>query len=347
MGEITFLTSNQVGRDNQLEVLKKRGTKATLTDYAITQAGGFDYFGYHIPLHEYGHRLYSYVDYEHSLFGRTGPYWLSNKTMNIDETMGIINHKGTVDAAKTKSKSIGIRPVVPYNDLEDVPTQYKIEKDGVTELEYGHYPQMAVSQKMQKKLRKLYLSKKLLPTGHYYTMCSIETDILNDNKEEFKREIYEEYEYKGKRYIKASLRPGDFPLSLESLVLSNKKEYSWLDNWSVGEPWIEVQPIEWLLDQETGLMISKKILLSGIQFQSENYPEVESYENSFIKEYMDRCFYVEMLQNVRTQPKQENNRRNKFLEGLKIKASDMRSSLPKKIHSDKDKSSKKDNDKTR
>ena len=47
MNKCTFLTEEQYFGSNQLEVIKKRGTKAAITDFAIL-LGGYVSDGYHL-----------------------------------------------------------------------------------------------------------------------------------------------------------------------------------------------------------------------------------------------------------------------------------------------------------
>ncbi len=68
MSNFTFLTQEQCLEDNKLDILKKRGTKAAITDFAIL-LGGFVSDSWHI-------------DNDSSLEGRTGFYWTKSGYKN-------------------------------------------------------------------------------------------------------------------------------------------------------------------------------------------------------------------------------------------------------------------------
>ncbi len=61
MSDLTFLTKEQCFGDEKLDILKKRGTKAAITDFSILLGGS-------VPDEDY-------VDNDSSLEGRTGWYW--------------------------------------------------------------------------------------------------------------------------------------------------------------------------------------------------------------------------------------------------------------------------------
>ncbi len=60
MSNLTFLTQEQCFGSEKLDILKKRGTKAAITDFSILLGGYVS--NYH-------------VDNDSSLEGRTGFYW--------------------------------------------------------------------------------------------------------------------------------------------------------------------------------------------------------------------------------------------------------------------------------
>ena len=76
--------------------------------------------------------------------------------------------------------------------------------------------------------------------------------------------------------------------------------------------WIEVQPIEWLVDP-TGTWISKKALIGGIQFDTEKYYKGD-FSKTFIKHYLDTYFAKEI------EPSElEKQKHDRFLKGLSAK----------------------------
>ena len=87
----------------------------------------------------------------------------------------------------------------------------------------------------------------------------------------------DEYEYKGKRYVKMF----SYKIKMYNVrKLSNKKIYKPTDI-----VWIEVEPVKWLVDEKNGIMLSEKLLFSGVRFFD-------------IKMYMDKYFSKDLCQGV-------------------------------------------------
>ncbi len=89
------------------------------------------------------------------------------------------------------SRRGGIRPVLPYKDigifshdaiLNSINSQsYNavINKQGVVEIEYGEYPQYAVTRTFGKTLDKELLAGKLIKTGKQYHIDKVYADLIN------------------------------------------------------------------------------------------------------------------------------------------------------------------------
>ena len=101
----------------------------------------------------------------------------------------------------------------------------------------------------------------------------------------------------GKRYIRVLGRPADYDSKLSTGERVKK-----------GKPyWVEVQPIEWLMDK-SGWVVAKKCLFAGIQFdekylQKSWFPGRRYYKTAlydgdfsktFMKHYLDTYFAKEM-----------------------------------------------------
>ena len=89
----------------------------------------------------------------------------------------------------------------------------------------------------------------------------------------------------GKRYIRVPGRPAD-----DDSKLSTGEQVE------EGKPyWVEVQPIEWLMDR-SGTMVAKKCLFAGIQFDTKSSYD-DDFSQTFIKRYLDGYFAGEMQRN--------------------------------------------------
>ena len=177
---------------------------------------------------------------------------------------------------------ISILPITSYDTLNMQP---KIE-DGYKVVEYGYYPQSVASKDIQKELNK----NKLASTGNTYTILrevkTLDND-LNVIKRSIKKLSLNEFEYKGKRYIKkrADFYQSDTYLSDRHLHLNNR------------EVWVNVEPVKWIVDEENKLLISKYMLLSGIPYDfAKQYNG--TYEDSFICKFINEYMAIDMFRNI-------------------------------------------------
>ena len=83
------------------------------------------------------------------------------------------------------------------------------------------------------------------------------------------------------------------PICYDELVYNNQKYIRLWENCD-RYLWIKVEPITWLIDEKTGLLISKKILLSGIRF-AERSSDISDFSKSDMKYYLDNFMAYEIL----------------------------------------------------
>ena len=168
MSNFTFLTEEQYFGSDKLDILEKRGTKAALTDFSIL-LGAYASDDYHI-------------NNDKSLEGRTGAYW--TKSDDGDKDTCAIENCGNVCSYMVIGRSCGVRLALPFSSIYRILTNGesgKYANDGVFEVEYGYYPQKAVSRDMQEKLEKAYKSGSMLRTGNSYTTDSKNMTIIAKN----------------------------------------------------------------------------------------------------------------------------------------------------------------------
>lgn len=99
---------------------------------------------------------------------------------------------------------------------------------------------------------------------------------------------YDEYEYQGKKYICVKAN-----ISFVRYKLSNGVEYR-----SGDYVWVEVSPVKWLIDDRTGILISKKGLVSGIRFLDKGTNYEGDFDRTEMKEYLDRYMFRDLTQPV-------------------------------------------------
>ena len=267
--ELTLLSVEQIWGNSQLEVLKKYGTKIAATDLCILTRGCV--------------RDEDYVDEDKSLTGRTCVAWTKTVNKYVKEIFidGLCSCCGYINDI-----SCVIRPVL-QNSTISLPSTVS-DPNIIMEIEYGEYPQNAPSATMQKELEKEY-KKGMNKTGRSYTFSSSPCD---DFKTLFKPITYDEYEYHGKKYIRvrAIAEYPDYESILSNGLACKDGDYFW----------VQVSPVKWLIDDKTGLLISKKGLVAGIGFGDVKYYDGMSYDfdKSELKKYLDTHMMHDLFQNT-------------------------------------------------
>ena len=182
MINFTFLTQEQCFGRDKLDILKKRGTKAAITDFSVLLGG----------------RLSSeHVKNDSFLEKRTGYYWTKSDDGSNDAC--IVKDDGSFYCDNVNRRNSGARPALLFSSIGSIPTNGesgKRARDGILEVEYGYYPQKAVSKDMQERLERAYRSGSISKTRNSYTTDSI---AYNEYDTSFQPQTHQEYEYYGKR----------------------------------------------------------------------------------------------------------------------------------------------------
>ena len=282
MLDLTLLTKEQVKEfspvldeeDNQLDILKKYGKACGVTDFS------------HL-LGCYVTEMF-YTSEGKGLKDRTGMYFtktFEQEGIN-DYYVYIIGEAGNLRRNEAFRDYEGLRPVLPYSSISSFSINEMIGESGIKEIEYGEYPQWIVDKDSFLEIEEEYKNGRLATTGKNYTV------YLDYTKSRL--ETYNEYEYNGKKYIR-------FISGMNTDLMSDGRRIS------QGEPvWVKVEPIKWLVDEKTGIALSKYIILSGIPFDDNKNPK-NSFEETFIKKFMDTYLAKEIEWSVRKVELIENN----------------------------------------
>ena len=271
MSNFTFLTQEQCFGRDKLDILKKRGTKAAITDFSVLLGG----------------RLSSeHVKNDSFLEKRTGYYWTKSDDGANDAC--IVKDDGSFYCDNVNRRNSGARPALPFSSIGSIPTNGesgKRARDGILEVEYGYYPQKAVSKDMQERLERAYRSESISKTRNIYT-----TDSVDHNKDDtsFQPQTHQEYEYNGKRYVRVK---ANSYYDGYDFTLSNDEQYRDGDN-----VWVEVQPVKWLVDEKSRMMITEKIIFAGVQFNKERNYHTRDFDRTDIKTFMDRYLSKDLVQ---------------------------------------------------
>ena len=259
--EFTLLDKDQVFGSDRIDLISNIGAKCAITDFAIL-------LGAYAP-DDY------YVDYDNSLKGRIGFYYLSSPDSNGN--VRAVYEDDNYKWANAGDRSGGIRPALPFSTISNISTNGVRGRSGILEVEYGEYPQYVVSTSMESELEQAYRSGTIRKTGKTYT-----TDSRNwhEHSSPFKAIEHEEYEYNGRKYIRTYYRDS------YTYTLSNGKQYEEGDN-----VWIEVSPLKWYVDNDAKIMLCKNLIASGIRFCDDrnydgNFKNTEMY--NFLNTYFAR-----------------------------------------------------------
>ena len=150
--DFTFLTQEQCFGSDKLDIFEKRGTKAAITDFSILLGGWVDRDS------DYWH-----IDSDSSLEGRTGYYWTRSDDGANDAR--VVDSNGYRDCDCVSNRNGGARLALSFSSIGLILTNGesgKRARDGILEVEYGYYPQKAVSRDMQERLERAYLSRKYI-----------------------------------------------------------------------------------------------------------------------------------------------------------------------------------------
>ena len=270
--DLTLLSEGQIwgnSSEPQLEVIRKYGTKAAITDLCVLTGG---------ILWKDADCI---IDEDRSLTGRTSYFW--TRSSDGKENVCAVNVHGDLENFYRFDCKGAVRPVLQSSVIFSQISPNRVRGyNGTEEVEYGEYPQYAADSRMQSILESEY-NRGMNKTGRSYTF-----DSVNDYDTGFNPVTYEEYEYQGKKYIRIRAN-SDFDGN--KFKLSNGVEYRDGDY-----VWVEVSPVKWLIDDRTGILVSKIGLVSGIRFLDRNHNYKGDFSRTEMKEYLDRYMIRDLTQ---------------------------------------------------
>lgn len=270
--DLTFLSKDEILGENKLEVLKKYGLNAAVTDLAILTGAMYDAEGKNHVLHN------------KSLSGRTGCY--ATKTPYDHGDVVSINSSGEMSWVNHYSRYSSIRPVLKLHDFKSILCNTFEFYNGIYVVPFGEYPQYAASSHMQKVLEEKYNDNELEKTNKKYTFDYNINSLIPCT---FNPVEYDEYYYNYKKYIRVK---ANYSYDSINYPLSNGEKYN---NFSY--VWVEVSPVLWLVDEKKEVLVSLRSLLSGTQFDSHEYNG--DFFKTEIKGYLDGYMKHDLFKRVR------------------------------------------------
>lgn len=256
--EVTLLSEGEVFGLERIDITNRMGGRCAISDFAILLGA---YVSDEV-----------YIDDDSSLKGRTTWWWTRSSDGDGDVRTVLID--GDRHCTYAGKRCGAVRPALPFSNISAISPNGVRGRSGFLEVEYGEYPQYAVDTRLARTLDSELSADRLKKTGKTYTTDS---RLWNAYSESFKAREHYEYEFNGKKYVKVKY------VDTDSCKLSNGGSYNNGD-----EVWVEVSPITWLVDERSGLMLSKTCLASGIRFcknrkYRDEFKKTEMY--MFLNEY--------------------------------------------------------------
>ena len=229
------------------------------------------------------HDYVSYVTDFATLMGiNYGDYWLKTPSQVKSENASCIGFRPFPHTVPYVT-CVGVRPVLLLENeininnayIDNQKLSFSPVDDTIEKTYFGSFPRNVASSFLQKKLEVEYLKKDLKKTGKTFDL---------------KTEIFEEYEYEGKKYIRGVVKKLMNPLRDSSITLSDENEYD------IGsQVWIEVEPISWLLLDEHRL-VSEDILFAMELDKQKDYDG--NFENTTLYKYLNNTFKNDITNNI-------------------------------------------------
>ena len=256
MNNITFLEFDELSK---LDVLISYGRECAITDFNILLGGKIS--------------KNCYTSEGINIANRSTVYY--TKTDDIGNVLVSLEKFNSYNPLEELFSS---RPIIKYDNLDDYSSKLIFSKNGVCEIEFGHYPQMVVDKMHNDNLERLYNLNKLNVTNNKYDASNC--DITNY--------YLDEYEYLGNKYVR--FVADEVSCKYNNLLSNGSK----IKEGCVY--WIKVEPIRWLVDIKSKTLICKKALFSNIYFHNRRY--YGDFNDTLIYKYLNSEFKREILQNV-------------------------------------------------
>ena len=258
--KIRTMTVNEYERGN-IAVLNNSLCDANVTDLALLTGLYAVAFGYE---NDNGLIDESYIRYGsfHLSFDNEKDYYNEDgKTIRKNGFFpcAIMNDNklkfnGKRQAFYYESQSIhpraGVRPVLEVS----YPDFFERFTDNLNITQIGEYPQYVVEPILSGKLNDMLAVGRLEKTGKKYTFANNTFYNFNDKwNADFEPLVYVEYKYDNRKFIKVK-QQNKTTRFVDRLV--NKGYYH--------DAWVEVTPVDWIVDKKNHLLISKNVLVSGL-----------------------------------------------------------------------------------
>ncbi len=197
---------------------------------------------------------------------RTCCWW--TKTTYLGDVFAV-DGNGYRTVEKVTTNCFALRPVTSFKKIATKMKNIRKNKFGIEIGEYGMYPNSVVDLKYSKKLEKLYKSNGLNATGKIY-----KTD---DRK-------FVEYKHHGNRFIRIEQEKDYYAKKLNNGAEIKKGNIFWLN----------VEPIEWIIDRDSDKVFPLRGIVSNVKFDNMLH-YYGDFKKSNIKKFLDEKFSKEII----------------------------------------------------
>ena len=196
--------------------------------------------------------------------------YYTKTTKTIDEMPNVycVNRKGNLCLNPLSVNKLAIRPVILMKDTSSL--TFKINEQGLKETEIGMYPQKVADNQLKLDMKN---SVSLLQSLPFYYRIGQMNGMLK----------HRVYFYDGKYYIKRLINSSE----VGGCILSDKNFYS------SQNVWFEINPVKYIYDEESNMLISKYAIATSIPFNSENKLK---FTNSTMQNYLENTLLNETMQ---------------------------------------------------
>lgn len=259
----TVLRLDQIIGPNQLDVFKRYGTESAPSMYAVRR--GVEDF-----ILKGKYYAAKNMEVKGTLLDKACcEYWTSTR---VEGSIAKCYAFGKLDAIPEAawSDNNGIRLVVPLDVIKDkITDSYTIQGEGgdVKVVVYGEYPQDVLKTEEKYEMNAVYNDGEAKPTGKTYSAVGYKTEMFYDgNERHFERDEYPEYEYKGEKYV----------LGKNAYFHNGDSRFFWA----------KVQPIEWIVDEESGLAITKDCIVGGVPISRKGV-YLGNFDKTLVQDFID------------------------------------------------------------
>ena len=200
------------------------------------------------------------------LKNRTCSWWL--KTFYLGDVF-CVDGNGYRIVQEVYNNQYALRPVTSFSSISRDMKNIKVNQFGVEDGEYGMYPNSLVDEKYSYKLEKIFQNGGINTTGKVYK---------TDTQE------YVEYKHHGNRFIRIVQEKKSYIKQLNDGTEIKKGNVYWLN----------VEPIEWLIDRKQDKVFPLRGIVGDIKFDN-NPHYYGKFEDTNIKRFLDNEFTNEIV----------------------------------------------------